>query len=299
MFIIDSFKDALMDTVKMLPLLIAVFTIFEYLEIKNQHRVDSAFKVSKKYGPIIGAILGVIPQCGISVLAVSVYSKNAISIGTLISIFISTSDEAIPMLLAMPKSVSMVIPLIATKLILGIVIGYIVDLIFKNKDYFKINPIDNVNSAHCCNTCSCDHDQQSEKTAIKPYTVLNNALKRTATICIYIIIVSFVLNLIFELKALDSIIKYSSSMVVPQILFTSLIGLIPNCATSVALVDVFLRGGILFSSLIAGLSSNAGLGLLMLFKVKNNRKKAMRITFLLYFSALLCGFATYLVQLLL
>lgn len=289
MFLLDSLLDALMDTLKMIPLLLVVFLVLEFIEHKNENLLKGDFKITKNLGPIIGAILGIIPQCGISVLAVGFFSKKMISIGTLISIFIATSDEAIPILFATPSSASTVLPLILTKLVLAIIIGYIIDFIFDRTSFFEIEAIESFDEIH-----TCAHEKCTDRKS-KNYTILYNAIKRTLTICVYIFIVTAIFNIIFEIKELNSLIELSNHNLIPQILFISLVGLIPNCATSVALVDVYLRNGIVFSSLIAGLSANAGLGLLVLYKDKTNRKKALRLTLLLYVCAVLCGLITYLV----
>lgn len=287
MFLFYSLLDALTDTLKMIPLLLVVFLVLEYFEQKNQDFLNSKLKITRSLGPIIGALLGLIPQCGISVLAVGFFSKKMISIGTLMSIFIATSDEAIPILFAKPSSVGVVLPLMVTKLVLAIIVGYIIDLLFHKSSYFEIEPLNSFETS-----CTCDHHNNTDS-KIDGYKILYGTLKRTFTISLYIFFITSIFNIIFELKGLNSIVELSNSNIYLQILFISLVGLIPNCATSVALVEVYLRNGIIFSSLIAGLSANAGLGLLVLYKDKLNRKKALRLTLLLYASAVLCGLITY------
>lgn len=295
--LLDSLIDGTLDTLKMIPLLLIVFIALEFLEFKYGKELNNKVKLSGKLGPIVGAILGVIPQCGISVLAVGFYSKSLITLGTLISIFIATSDEAIPILLAKPTEVKLVLPLILTKLVLGVILGYLIDFIFGKSQRFKLKSISNFNCNYdCCHSHNHSHDNCDESNHYNKYIVLINSLKKLIKISFYIFIITFILNIIFELKEITSFLDISSNHIVPQILITSLVGLIPNCATSVALVEVFLRNGIVFSSLIAGLSSNAGLGLLILFKNKKNRKPAFNITILLYICAVTSGFLSILLQ---
>lgn len=295
--LLDSLLDGALDTLKMIPLLLIVFIVLEFLEFKYGKELNNKVKLSGKLGPLIGAILGVIPQCGISVLAVGFYSKNLITLGTLTSIFIATSDEAIPILLAKPTDVKLVLPLILTKLALGIILGYLIDFMFGKSSNFKLKSINNFNCNYdCCHSHNHSHDHCDEANHHSKYTIFINALKKVIKISSYIFIITCVLNIIFELKEISSFLEVTSNNIVPQILITALIGLIPNCATSVALVEVFLRQGIAFSSLIAGLSSNAGLGLLILFKNKENRRPALNITILLYISAVISGFLSMIVQ---
>lgn len=297
--LIDSFLDAFMDTIKMLPLLFIVFLIMESLEAKYGDELNHKIKKAGKLGPLIGSILGVIPQCGISVLAVGFYSKNLITIGTLISIFVSTSDEAIPLLLAKPNQVKLVAPLIVTKLILGIVLGYSVDFIFRNSSKLKLKPMNNFNIVSCSHNCSCSHkdikktsitsDENNKNIKVDFKRLVITCLKKLFEISLYIFLITFVLNIIFEIKEISSFIQISSKHNFLQIILTSLVGLIPNCATSVALIEVFIRGGLTFSALVSGLSSNAGLGLLILFKDKKNIKKAFYITLILYVVSVIGG----------
>ncbi|MFX0548602.1 putative manganese transporter [Hathewaya histolytica] len=305
--LIHSFLHGIEDTLKMLPLLFIVLFLMEFLEIKYGKTLNDNIKKAGKLGPLIGSLLGVIPQCGISILAVGFFSERLISLGTMMAVFISTSDEAIPLLISNPKQAKTILPLILTKLVLGIIVGYSVDFIFKNHN---IN-IKNIKNLNLDNHCFCSHDESShihnhdnkhnkdlhirEHDHINLKHIFIHTLKKLFKIALYIFVVTFLLNIILEMKELSSILKISSGNTIIQIFFSSLIGLIPNCATSIALVEVFSIGSLSYSALISGLSSNAGLALILLFKERQNRKSALLITLILYVSAVICGLLTNLI----
>lgn len=309
--LIHSFIHALEDTVKMVPLLFVVFFLMEYLETKYGNKFNNKIKKAGKLGPLLGAFLGIIPQCGISILAVGFYSQKIITLGTMISVFISTSDEAIPLLISNPKHAKTVLPLIFTKLILGVLIGYSVDLLFKKNSKLTLKPIKylELNTCNCCtvesviesvhinneplnkhnNTCNDSLDKDVHN-SIKH--ILICSFKKLFKIALYILIVTLILNVILEIKELSSLLNIGSKNLTLQILISSLIGLIPNCATSVGLVSVYSIGSLNYSALISGLSANAGLALILLFKEKENRKPGFYITLILYISAVICGLLT-------
>lgn len=306
--LIHSLTHALEDTLKMIPLLFIVFFLMEYLESKYGNKFNNTIKQAGKLGPLLGALLGIIPQCGISILAVGFYSERLITLGTMISVFISTSDEAIPLMISNPKDAKTVLPLIITKLVLGVLIGYSIDFIFKKNTKLALNPIKDleVSPCDCCieesvhfHSQNHDHhhghtpsDFNTEEDHTSIGHIFKHSGKKLLKVTLYILIVTFILNILLEIKELSSLIDIGSRNLTLQILISSLIGLIPNCATSVALVSVYSMGTLSYSALISGLSANAGLALILLFREKENRKSAIYITLVLYLSAIICGFLT-------
>lgn len=274
----DFLLDALNDTLEMAPFLLVIFLVMEILEGKWGDHFREKMKSSGKFGPILGALLGIIPQCGFSVMGVAMYSEGVISLGTLISIFISTSDEAIPILVSTPSAYGRLIFFIISKVIFAIFFGYLID--------FALNKF-NISLRHEA-LKSKDTLEDEEDYSIKG--IIISVLKRTLKILVYVFIITAVINYLFTQKNINEVIKSISSSSYIQIILSALVGLIPNCAVSVGLVEVYLKGALSFAALVAGLSSNAGLALIVLFKEAKKKKTAFIITLILYTCAIIAGF---------
>lgn len=272
----DVLKDTLTDTLKMLPFLFGVYLLIEYLEHRASDRLPKALRRMGPFGPLGGAFLGSIPQCGFSVAASNLYSGRLISLGTLIAVFVATSDEAVPILLAHPRGIKMILPLIAAKIAIAIVAGLLTDIILR---LIKGHRNEEDEPYHdLCEDCGCDE-----------HGVVYSAFKHTVRITVFVFIVSFALGLGIELigeETLNGILMSHSPF---QPLLTALIGLIPNCAASVILTDLYAAGSLGFGSVIAGLSTGAGMGLMVLFKTNKNLKENLTITAVLYFVGAAAG----------
>lgn len=273
--------DALKDSLTMLPFLVITFLAIEIFEHKFGKKFDDKIRTAGPFGPILGALLGILPQCGFSVIGVAFFSQGYISIGTLISIFIATSDEALPILISTPSAASKIIPFIITKAAFAIFWGYTIDLIFK-KNPFKINIIVEEPQDSCCGE-NCIDNSFSIKALIW------HTLKRSLIIIGYVFLVTLLLNIMFSYKHTSWLMNTSVNNSILQVIVASLFGLIPNCAVSVGLVEVYLHNALTFAALIAGLSSNAGLALLVLFKEVKDKKHAGLITLLLLICSILTG----------
>lgn len=278
---VELIIDGLMDTLHMIPFLAVTFFAIELLEHKLGKKFDSKIKDSKKLGPLIGSLLGVVPQCGFSVIGVAFFSQGLISIGTLIAIFISTSDEALPILISTPGAASKILPFIITKLIFAISIGYIIDLIFSKKR-FSMDYISEEQTETCCN----------DDCISKPFklsSTIYHTLERTFKIALYVAVITIAINFLFKYMNFSNIVKHQYSNQLVQVLVASAIGLIPNCAVSVGMAELYLHNAISYAALISGLASNAGLALIVLYKETKDKKKALNITLLLYVSAVISG----------
>lgn len=273
--------DGIVDTLRMIPILAVTFFIIEVMEHKLGKKFDDKVKNSRKFGPIIGSLLGIVPQCGFSVIGVAFFSQGLISLGTLIAIFIATSDEALPILISTPGAASKILPFVITKLILAIFVGYIIDIVFYRRR-FIMDYISEEQTKTCCN-----EDCISGSFSLK--NTFYHTLERTIKIAIYVFIITIGINFLFKYMNISNIVKFQYKNEFIQILITSAIGLIPNCAVSVGLTEVYLHNAISYAALIAGLASNAGLALIVLFKDTKNKKKAISITILLYACAVVCG----------
>lgn len=272
-------EHSIIDTLPMIPILIITFILIEYMEHRFSGSLQEKVRNAGVLGPFIGALIGIIPQCGFSIMAVAFYSKKVISLGTMISIFIATSDEAIPVLLSMDSSYSSILPFIITKIIIAVLFGYIIDTIFNR---MKMKSETALTKEFEESACKCIDGK-----SIKFTRVLIHSLERTLKVTVYIFVVTFLLSLVIEYFGVDALAGTAFSNPYGQIVISSLIGLIPNCAISVGLVKLFTVNAIGFSSVIAGLSSNAGLALIFLFR--GNKKKAFIITSILFGISLLSG----------
>ena len=277
--------DSLIDTAKLLPLLFLVYYLIEILEYKNIFKFEKSKLLNGKGGVAMGALFGSVPQCGFSVISSDLYAKKKLSIGVLIAVYIATSDEAIPIMIADYHFIPAMLALIAVKIAMAIAIGYMSLAIYKG--LFKpktstntISPTDENEHLHAC----CHHDLEDNKfDFVHP---LVHCLK----IALYIFILNIVVGSLVELvgeKAINGFLTKSNAF---QPVFALLIGLIPNCASSVVLTNLFTSGLISFGSVITGLSVNAGLGLIFLLKENKNRKENLFIILMLTLPSLIFGY---------
>lgn len=267
--VLDIILDALIDTAKMLPFLFAVYLLIEYLEHKASDKLANSLRRLGPFGPVGGALFGCIPQCGFSVAVSNLYSGRLVSLGTLIAVYIATSDEAVPILLSNPQSVGEVWKLIAAKAVIAILAGLLVDGVMKF--FHRRGNEENEPYHDLCEDCGCEE-----------HGILYSAIKHTAQIFAFLFVVSLILGFAIYLlgeERLDRVLMTDSAF---QPFLAALIGLIPNCSASVVLTNLYAAGSLSFGSVVAGLSTGAGLGLVVLFRTKKNLKQNISITALLY-----------------
>lgn len=273
---LDVLLDTLLDTLKMLPFLFGVYLLIEYLEHKASDRLPNALRKMGAFGPIGGAALGCLPQCGFSVAASNLYSGRLISLGTLIAVFVATSDEAVPILLASPQGAGKVLGLILAKLAVAAVAGLLIDIIIRiirGRRNEHDEPYRDL-----CEDCGCEE-----------HGVIYSAIKHTVQITIFVFIISLILGLGIALLGEDALRRVMMTDSPLQPFLTALIGLIPNCAASVVLTDLYAAGSLSFASVISGLSTGAGLGLVVLFKTNKSIKENIAIAAVLYFVGVFAG----------
>lgn len=293
---IDSLLDALKDTWLMLPLLYVVYVFLDAMQRKTSHD-DSFFWSLQKYGPLFGALLGLVPQCGFSILAATLYVSGNITIGTMVAVFLATSDEAIPVLLAEPTMIPSLGLLLACKFVIAAIVGTLIDrVIFPHQKilYFSDMPNEdyeeeeveewNEEESSATPGCACCYPQ---------YPVWLSALIRTIRIYLFIFVVSVLMNVITGWIGQERLSSFLQTSYLFQPLFASLFGFIPNCSATVVLCELFTSGALSFGSLLAGLMTNAGLGLVALFQYDPNRKQLWKVMLLMLIPSLISG---YLVQ---
>ena len=275
---IDVIKDTLFDSIKLLPFLFLAYLLMEYLEHKTGNKTKDIVKKSGKLGPLLGGIIGIFPQCGISAAAANLYAGKIITMGTLIAVFLSTSDEMLPILISEAAPASLILKVLAIKLVVGIIAGFIIDLVINAIGKTKeVEPEEAV--GHMCehDHCDCEHG------------IFKSALKHTINIFIFITIITFAINTLIHFIGEETIEKAIAGVPVLGILVSSIFGLIPNCAGSVIITELYLTNLISFGSMIAGLLVGSGIGILVLFKSNKNIKENLTITGLLMLVGIIVG----------
>ncbi|CDE11585.1 putative uncharacterized protein [Clostridium sp. CAG:354] len=272
----DAILDSLIDTVKLIPFLLITYIIMEFIEHKTSHKTKDAIKKSGHFGPLIGGILGVVPQCGFSAAASSLYSARIITLGTLIAVFLSTSDEMLPILISEAVDVRIILSILGIKLVIAVIVGFIIDLFFRKK--FETSE-DEPEIKDLCEHehCHCEHG------------IFKSALKHTINITLYIFIISLVLNIIIYFIGEDNLAHILNSTPIIGPIIASLVGLIPNCASSVIITQLYLSKVLNFATMIAGLLVNTGVGLLILFRTNKDLKENIKITVLLFAIGVIFG----------
>lgn len=273
--------DTIIDSLKLIPFLLVAFLIIELLEHKLNNKTKSIITKSKKIGPIIGSLLGVIPQCGFSVMATNLYITRIITLGTLISIYLSTSDEMLIIMISEKVEISLILKILLIKIFFGIVYGLIIDKIINKKKKDKETNYELCDEEHC----DCNH------------SILLSAIKHTLHITLFIFIITLIINTIFTLLGDNYLSKILLNNSTLSSFITSLIGLIPNCAASVILTELYLNSTISLGALIGGLLTSSGSSLLVLIKNNKNKKENLSIILLLYALGVLSGIIIELISL--
>ena len=273
--------DTIVDSLKLIPFLLVAFLIIELLEHKLNNKTKNILTKSKKIGPIIGSLLGVIPQCGFSVMATNLYITRIITLGTLISIYLSTSDEMLIIMISEKVEISLILKILLIKIFFGIIYGLIIDKIINKKKKDKETNYELCDEEHC----DCNH------------SILLSAIKHTLHITLFIFIITLIINTIFTLLGDNYLSKILLNNSILSPFITSLIGLIPNCAASVILTELYLNSTISLGALIGGLLTSSGSSLLVLIKNNKNQKENLSIILLLYALGVLPGIIIELISL--
>ena len=267
--LVHILEHSFLDTLKLVPFLFLTYLLMEFIEHKTSSKVKNAIHKSGKAGPLIGGLLGAVPQCGFSASAAGLYAGRVISLGTLIAIFLSTSDEMLPILISEKVDVKLILQILGIKVAIGMVAGFIIDFVMKFRkkqaeEEWKIH--DMCEYGHC----NCEK------------SIWKSALKHTLQIVFFILIVNVVLNGVIEFVSEESLGNLFFTKPVIGELVAGLVGLIPNCASSVIITQLFLEGVISFGSMMSGLLVGSGVGVLVLFRVNESLKDNLKILALLY-----------------
>ncbi len=266
---LEVIQETLVDSIKILPFLFFTYLLMEYIEHKTNKKTKDMIKKSGKIGPFVGGILGCFPQCGFSVSASNLYAGRVISIGTLIAIFLSTSDEMLPILISNGTNISVILKIVGIKVIVGIVAGFIIDYILRNRSVSNVegNKIHDICTEEHCN---CESG------------ILKSTIKHTVNIFLFIVVISFVLNSLVTLIGEDNLSKLFMQNTIFGPMIAGIIGMIPNCASSVVITELYLNTTITLGSVMAGLLAGSGVGIAVLFKVNKNLKENLKILSIIY-----------------
>lgn len=275
---IHILKHTLIETLNIVPFLFVAFLIIEFLEHNLSKRTKKIIEKSGKLGPLLGGVLGMLPQCGFSVIATNLYVTRIISLGTLISIYLSTSDEMLPILISQKADISIILQLLLIKFAIGMIAGFIIDLIIRK--YNKRNKIKKEEDYSICKDEHCHCEKEN---------LFLSSLNHTFKTVIFIFLVTLILNSMMEYLGNEYISKLfmKDSLLSPFI--SSVVGLIPNCGASVILTELYLNNVVSLASLISGLLTGSGVAILVLFRTNKNLKENISILGLTYFIGVFSG----------
>lgn len=266
---LEIIEDALIDSVKLIPFLFLTYLAMEFLEHKTNAKTKQIVKNSGKAGPFFGALLGAFPQCGFSAAASNLYAGRVITLGTLIAIYLSTSDEMLPVLISEKISPVTILVLVGCKVVIGMTVGFAIDFLMR-KSKGREDISDKI--GHMCEHDHCNCEK----------SIFLSALKHTAVIFVYILLITLVLNTVIYYIGEETLGNLILNKPVIGPLIATFVGLIPNCAASVVLTQLYVSGVMSIGATMAGLLAGAGVGIIVLFKENSNRRENIKIVGLLY-----------------
>ena len=296
----EILADALADSAKMVPLLLAIYIAIELFEYKFGNIIKEKVERATTAGPLVGAVAGAMPQCGFSVMATALYTQRLATIGTLLAVYLSTSDEAIPIMMAQPEGVAILMPFVITKIAIGIAAGYAIDFVFFKKNRKTLAHIKSFNSGTDApshhhekigdEASCCGHIADATSRKFDPREILLHPILHTAKIFFFIFCISALIGSLFEVIGAETIAAALAGAEAFQPLIMALVGLIPNCAASVAITELYLTGAITYGAALAGLCASGGLGLLVLAREEVNKKNVYLVLLLLLSISLAAGY---------
>ncbi|WP_195448964.1 putative manganese transporter [Parolsenella catena] len=291
-FVLDVVIDALKDTAELIPFLFATYVVISLLDLFASDKTTAAIQRAGHAGPLIGGVLGVVPQCGFSAMGASLYADRIVSLGTFVAVILSTSDEMLPLLLAEHVEVGLLARILVTKAVLGVILGFAIDLVLRvvlgrtslagvdesdageeQDEDAEFDP-----SAYSCD-CGCGEPLTRGQTA---WWVVVNSAYRTFQVVVFIFVVSVLLNALIALVGEDTLASFLSGNAVVATLVSGLVGLVPNCAASVVLTQLYIDGVLGFAPMIAGTLVAGGAGYLVLFRMNGNMRENAAIVGIVY-----------------
>lgn len=291
-FVLDVVIDALKDTAELIPFLFATYVVISLLDLFASDKTTAAIQRAGHAGPLIGGVLGVVPQCGFSAMGASLYADRIVSLGTFVAVILSTSDEMLPLLLAEHVEVGLLARILVTKAVLGVILGFATDLVLRAVlGRTSLAGVDESDAgegqdedaefdpgAYSCD-CGCGEPLTRGQTA---WWVVVNSAYRTFQVVVFIFVVSVLLNALIALVGEDALASFLSGNAVVATLVSGLVGLVPNCAASVVLTQLYIDGVLGFAPMIAGTLVAGGAGYLVLFRMNGNMRENAAIVGIVY-----------------
>ena len=260
-------EDSVLDSARLIPFLFVTYLAMEYLEHRTGERLHKLVEGAGRVGPVAGGLLGMVPQCGFSAAAANLYAGRVITLGTLAAIFLSTSDEMLPVLLSERASVGIILKILLAKAVYGMTAGLAIDFVLRKKKAVIPGEIHDICQQE---RCHCEKG------------ILRSALSHTVQIAFFILTVSIALNLLLHFVGEEALAGLILNRPIAGPMLSGLVGLIPNCAGSVVITQLYLEGAMGLGAAMAGLLAGSGVGLLVLFRVNHNRRENLKILALLY-----------------
>lgn len=302
-------EHSVADTLYLIPFLFITYVAMEWLEHRTAGKTQEAIQHAGAAGPIVGAVLGVVPQCGFSAAAATLYAGRVITLGTLFAVFLSTSDEMLPIFIAEQVPADTIAKILGAKIVVGMVMGFIVDTVLRlarrDKQKLRIHELCEQDHCHCSNECStCEnnpelvyqhHDDCAEGCAHDHghgwRGILKSALIHTVQVGLFVFVITIALNAVLEIVGEDVLAAFLGANPVLSVLASALVGLIPNCAASVAIAQLYVEGVLGAGAMMAGLLVSAGVGLLVLLRANRPMSQNLIIIVALYATGVVWGLA--------
>ena len=272
--IIDILKEALLDTIKTVPFLFLAYLLMEWLEHRAEEKSAQTVSHAGGLAPVAGGIIGMVPQCGFSAAVSNLYASGIVTRGTLLAVFLSTSDEMLPILISRKAEIGLILKILGYKCAVGIIVGLLIDLIGRRLARENKKSIEAICEQE---GCKCEDG------------VLKSAVFHTLKITLFLFVTSIIVGFAVEAVGTENLEHFILNKPFIGEVLSGLVGLIPNCAASVVLTDLFLKGGISFGGMMSGLLTASGVGLLVLFRMNRNLKENLFTLLLLYAGGLIFG----------
>ena len=276
------------DTLRLVPFLFVTYLAMEALEHASADRVQAVVERSGKAGPAVGALLGAIPQCGFSAMAATLYAGRVVTVGTLVAVILSTSDEMVPVFLANRAPVESMLAIMAAKVVVGVAVGFAVDVALRllrraGDGHAHIHEL--CERAHC----HCDDDDAGHDHGHGRWAIVRSAAVHTVQVGAWILVITFAFGLVIELVGVDALATAVANHPVRATFLSALVGLIPNCGASVAITELYLEGALATGPMLAGLLASGGVGLLVLWRTNADLRQNAVITLFVYVAAVVVG----------
>ena len=278
-FVMHIFEHALLDTLRLVPFLFVTYLAMEALEHKAGEKAEEVVRRAGAAGPAIGGVLGAVPQCGFSAAAATLYAGHVVTLGTLFAVFLSTSDEMLPIFIAEQVAPQTMFAILAAKVVIGMAVGFAIDAVMRVVRRSRKDPIA-IHEMCERDHCHCEGEEGG---------ILRSAVIHTLQVTVFILIVSLVLEALIEGVGEDALASFLSANPALSVLAASVVGLIPNCAASVVVTELYLEGALGAGAMLAGLLVSAGVGLLVLFRANRHLGQNLAIAVGLVVIGFVCG----------